>query len=208
MYHKINIVNRKFHVMSCFKIIFTFFLFLFFFHLRYSVRVRPLNDKEKREHDPSVVQFPGNGQILCDGIPGGPSGGQKPKLFGYNVVFEPGATQSDVVEYSGIKRLIEMAIEGFCCTAFCYGQTGSGKTHTLTGPPELVYFIIIIMFFFIVIFLFHIYPQFIGKPKLSDQRHGLIFRSFLYLFQLLQEQKDTNFILKASFLEIYNEKVN
>lgn len=31
-----------------------------------------------------------------------------------------------------------MAIEGFCCTAFCYGQTGSGKTHSLTGPPELV----------------------------------------------------------------------
>lgn len=76
--------------------------------------------------------------IKCDGIPGGPSGGQKPKLFGYNVVFEPGASQSDVLEYSGIKRIIEMAIEGFSCTAFCYGQTGSGKTHTLTGPPELV----------------------------------------------------------------------
>lgn len=74
----------------------------------------------------------------CEGIPGGPSGGQKPKLFGYNVVFEPGATQTDVLEYSGIKRIIEMAIEGFSCTAFCYGQTGSGKTHTLTGPPDLV----------------------------------------------------------------------
>lgn len=109
------------------------------------------------------MSFPGNGQILvslnekfdviswnfsnehrlfklmqCEGIPGGPGGGQKPKLFGYNVVFEPGATQADVVEYSGIKRIIEMAIEGFSCTAFCYGQTGSGKTHTLTGPPELV----------------------------------------------------------------------
>lgn len=54
------------------------------------------------------------------------------------MVFEPGATQTDVLEYSGIKRLIEMAIEGFSCTAFCYGQTGSGKTHTLTGPPDLV----------------------------------------------------------------------
>lgn len=76
--------------------------------------------------------------MQCEGIPGGPGGGQKPKLFGYNVVFEPGASQADVVEYSGIKRIIEMAIEGFSCTAFCYGQTGSGKTHTLTGPPELV----------------------------------------------------------------------
>ncbi|XP_021705106.1 kinesin-like protein KIF12 isoform X2 [Aedes aegypti] len=150
------------------------------------VRVRPLNVKEVRNADDMVVQFPGNGQILCDGIPAAPgSGGQKPKLFSYNVVFEPGATQDDVLQYSGIKRLIEMAIEGFSCTAFCYGQTGSGKTHTLTGPPELFY----------------------GKPDPQHESHGLVFRSFLYLFKLLQERKDTNFVLKASFLEIYNEKV-
>jgi kinesin family member 12 len=53
-------------------------------------------------------------------------------------VFEPGANQEDILQYSGIKRLIEMAIEGFNSTVFCYGQTGSGKTHTLTGPPQLV----------------------------------------------------------------------
>lgn len=159
----------------------------------------------------------------CEGIPGGPGGGQKPKLFGYNVVFEPGATQNDVVEYSGIKRIIEMAIEGFSCTAFCYGQTGSGKTHTLTGPPDLV----ITRFNYnwpnsrMLAFdtLLHLRPtakrspicallfQFIGKPEPNDSRHGLVFRAFLYLFQLLQERKDTNFVLKASFLEIYNEKV-
>lgn len=60
------------------------------------------------------------------------------RVFTYNVVFEPGATQEDILDYSGIKRIIEMGIEGFSCTAFCYGQTGSGKTHTLTGPPDLV----------------------------------------------------------------------
>uniref|UniRef100_A0A1B0C8F4 Tetratricopeptide repeat protein 30 homolog n=2 Tax=Lutzomyia longipalpis TaxID=7200 RepID=A0A1B0C8F4_LUTLO len=78
-----------------------------------------------------------------------------------------------------------MAVEGFSCTAFCYGQTTSGKTHTLTGPPDL----------------------FLRRPDPTDERHGLIFRSFVYLFQLLREKKDTNFVLKASFLEIYNEKV-
>ncbi|XP_061516746.1 kinesin-like protein KIF12 isoform X1 [Anopheles gambiae] len=150
------------------------------------VRVRPLSNKEARHGDEMVVQFPGNGQILCDGIPlTSGAGAQKPKLFSYNVVFEPGATQDDVLQYSGIKRLIEMAIEGFSCTAFCYGQTGSGKTHTLTGPPELFY----------------------RKPDPAHEDHGLVFRSFLYLFKLLQERKDTNFVLKASFLEIYNEKV-
>uniref|UniRef100_A0A6P7GSR7 Kinesin-like protein KIF12 n=1 Tax=Diabrotica virgifera virgifera TaxID=50390 RepID=A0A6P7GSR7_DIAVI len=40
----------------------------------------------------------------------------------------------------------------------------------------------------------------------SDQ-HGLVFRSFMYLFQLIQEKPEMHFVLKASFLEIYNEKV-
>lgn len=29
----------------------------------------------------------------------------------------------------------------------------------------------------------------------------------MYLFKLLQERRDFHFVLKASFLEIYNEKV-
>lgn len=68
----------------------------------------------------------------------GGSNGPKSKLFSFNVVFEPAATQEDVFQYSGIKKLIEMAAEGFNTTCFCYGQTGSGKTHTLTGPPGMV----------------------------------------------------------------------
>lgn len=139
------------------------------------------------------------------------NGGQKPKLFGYNVVFEPGASQNDVLEYSGIKRIIEMAIEGFSCTAFCYGQTGSGKTHTLTGPPELVIWHFLVEVEFETLYFisaFDSFLKFIGKPEPNDSRHGLVFRAFLYLFQLLQERKDTNFVLKASFLEIYNEKVS
>lgn len=43
---------------------------------------------------------------------------------------------------------------------------------------------------------------------MNHKDHGLIFRSFFYLFHLLQQRKEnTQFILKASFLEIYNEKV-
>ncbi|XP_069686523.1 kinesin-like protein KIF12 isoform X2 [Periplaneta americana] len=146
------------------------------------VRVRPLNKKEIKSGDESILQFPGNGQIML-----GPVGSAhpKPRVFSYNVVFEPGATQDDVLQYSGIKRLIEMAVEGFSTTAFCYGQTGSGKTHTLTGPPGL----------------------FEKNPDPFSQDHGLVFRSFMYLFQLLQERSDFHFVLKASFLEIYNEKV-
>ncbi|OWR53510.1 kinesin heavy chain [Danaus plexippus plexippus] len=145
------------------------------------VRVRPVNDKERSIREQNMLEFPGKGQIVCQGS----APGQKPKVFSYNVVFEPAATQEDVLEYSGIKRLLEMAVQGFSCTAFCYGQTGSGKTHTLTGPPGLV--------------------ESGASPFAAD--HGLVVRSFVYLFQLLRDHPDCHFVLKASFLEIYNEKV-
>ncbi|KAL5288731.1 KIF12 family protein [Megaselia abdita] len=150
------------------------------------VRVRPLSQKERQAGHESILQFPGNGQVMIDsGRDSGSRNKTNVRVFTYNVVFEPGATQDDILDYSGIKRLIEMAVEGFSCTAFCYGQTGSGKTHTLTGPPDL----------------------FQNRPNPADPRHGLIFRAFLYLFQMLKSRTDTHFVLKASFLEIYNEKV-
>ncbi|XP_008188533.2 kinesin-like protein KIF12 [Acyrthosiphon pisum] len=151
------------------------------------VRSRPLSTKENRASEPSIVSFPGNGRILVEGFQTiGGSNGPKSKLFSFNVVFEPAATQEDIFQYSGIKKLIEMAAEGFNTTCFCYGQTGSGKTHTLTGPPG--------MFFNKRI-----------EPFSAD--HGLVFRSFMYLFRLVQQRQDLHFVLKASFLEIYNEKV-
>lgn len=99
------------------------------------IRVRPLSQRELKAADEQAVHFPGEGQIQCEIFHGID---KRPRLFSYNVVFEPAASQEDVLQYSGMKKLIEMAVEGFSCTAFCYGQTGSGKTHTLTGPPGLV----------------------------------------------------------------------
>nr|XP_049693938.1 kinesin-like protein KIF12 [Helicoverpa armigera] len=145
------------------------------------VRVRPISDKERSCGERSLLEFPGKGQVVVNNTT--PS--QKAKVFSYNVVFEPEATQEDVLEFSGVKRLLEMAVEGFSCTAFCYGQTGSGKTHTLTGPPGLVES---------------------GASPFAPE-HGLVVRSFVYLFRLINERPESHFILKASFLEIYNEKV-
>lgn len=174
------------------------------------VRCRPINDKEIKRGDENNLVFPGEGQVWVnmDGLNG--QGAQKPKVFTYNVVFEPEATQEDIFDHSGIKRLLDMAVEGFSCTTFCYGQTGSGKTHTLTGPPHLYYAKLpdtasprkgtnkqtprqI--------------PLFEKGPHLFSEEHGLIFRSFVYLFSQLQNRDDQEFTLTASYLEIYNEKV-
>ena len=37
--------------------------------------------------------------------------------------------------------------------------------------------------------------------------HGLVFRSFIHLFDELSKRSDSTYVIKASYLEIYNEKV-
>ena len=38
--------------------------------------------------------------------------------------------------------------------------------------------------------------------------HGLVFRSFIYLYDELKKRSDdATYVVKASYLEIYNEKV-
>jgi hypothetical protein len=46
-----------------------------------------------------------------------------------------------------------------------------------------------------------------GKDRFNED-HGLVFRSFIYLFdELKARSEDATFVIKASYLEIYNEKV-
>ncbi|ELU07804.1 hypothetical protein CAPTEDRAFT_103345, partial [Capitella teleta] len=136
------------------------------------IRVRPLSGSEKKKTEKNIIQFPGDGAIWLDlGI--------STKSFTFNVMFEPEACQSDVFDNCGMTRLIDMALNGYACTAFAFGQTGSGKTHTITGPPELV------------------------QPDL----HGLIPRSFQYLFHLMKKKPTNGYRIRASYLEIYNEQV-
>ncbi|KAK7505913.1 hypothetical protein BaRGS_00002635, partial [Batillaria attramentaria] len=92
------------------------------------LRVRPLSTQEKQRRDHFAASFPGDGKCAVEN-----NGSQRG--FQFNVVFEPDATQEDVFENCGIKRLVDNAVSGYTCTAFAFGQTGSGKTHTMTGPP-------------------------------------------------------------------------
>ncbi|KAK2168631.1 hypothetical protein LSH36_15g04004 [Paralvinella palmiformis] len=70
------------------------------------VRVRPLSQQEVQRHDKSIIQFPGDGAIWIDS-------GVSTKSFTFNVMFEPQATQEDVFEHSGMKKLVEMALGGY-----------------------------------------------------------------------------------------------
>ncbi|XP_075744834.1 kinesin-like protein KIF12 isoform X2 [Rhipicephalus microplus] len=140
------------------------------------VRVRPLTDQESESNKAQALNYPGEGQVLVEE----PVSGQT-KLFTFTVVFEPEATQEDVFEHCGIKRLIDMALDGFASTILAYGQTGAGKTYTLTGSPE--------------------------APEGGTSEPGIMQLTFGYLFEEITQRKGVEYIVQASYLEIYKEHV-
>jgi len=60
---------------------------------------------------------------------------------------------------------------------FAFGQTGSGKTYTINGELS--------------------HPEY----------YGIMPRSFDYIYDQIKNNKDRKYSVKATYFEIYNEKV-
>merc|ERR1719281_472657 len=73
--------------------------------------------------------------------------------------------------------IVEAVMDGFNGTIFAYGQTGTGKTHTMVGKED--------------------------DPYLA----GLIPRSFEHIFKNINTTPSKKFLVRASYLEIYNEEI-
>ncbi|NXX47262.1 KIF12 protein, partial [Tricholaema leucomelas] len=140
------------------------------------IRVRPLTCTETRRGDQRVVHSLGDGTVYV-------SAARHDATFGFSAVFDTGASQETVFEGSGMKQLVELAINGFSCTVFAFGQTGSGKTYTLMGPLT----------------------QGETQPA-APGLLGLMQRSFACLLEQSRSHS-SDLVLSASYLEIYNEQV-
>nr|XP_046238614.1 kinesin-like protein KIF17 isoform X2 [Scatophagus argus] len=73
--------------------------------------------------------------------------------------------------------LVEGVTEGYNGTIFAYGQTGSGKSFTMQGVSE------------------------------PAAQKGVIPRAFEHIFESIQCAENTKFLVRASYLEIYNEEI-
>ena len=73
-------------------------------------------------------------------------------------------------------------MEGYNATILAYGQTGTGKTHTMEG----------------------------FKYNGSDPSRGIVPRSMEEIFHYIQMQSNKNFtfMVRASYLQIYNEVIS
>ncbi|CAF0799890.1 unnamed protein product [Rotaria sordida] len=151
--------------------------------VRVIVRIRPVNNREMEKNDRSILHCEGETSILVEGA-------QPSRRFTFDSVFDVSSTQEDVFHYSGIKRLVDMAIEGYISTCFAYGQTGSGKTHTMLGPGGAAIFRM--------------------DENYRIKNFGLVPRAINYLFQRLREkaqETNTPFYIRVSYCEIYNEQI-
>ncbi|PPQ93313.1 hypothetical protein CVT25_014442, partial [Psilocybe cyanescens] len=103
------------------------------------------------------------------------------RTYPYDIVFGPEANQS-MIFHDVVAPMVKEVIEGYNCTVFAYGQTGTGKTFTMQGDLA---------------------PSPVGGPALTA---GIIPRALFRLFHEL-EKACTDFIVKISYIELYNEEL-
>lgn len=102
---------------------------------------------------------------------------EPPKTFTFDTVFGSDSKQLDVYNLTA-RPIINSVLEGYNGTIFAYGQTGTGKTFTMEGVRAV--------------------------PELR----GIIPNSFAHVFgHIAKAEGDTRFLVRVSYLEIYNEEV-
>ena len=75
------------------------------------------------------------------------------------------------------RPLVDSVLEGFNCTIFAYGQTGTGKTYTMEGIRD------------------------------EPEKKGIIPNSFDHIFNHIARSSNQQYLVRASYLEIYQENI-
>jgi len=149
------------------------------------VRCRGRNAKETSIKSPVVINVDdeeSNEVVLNPSNDTGVSAQLNSKTYAFDKVFGPMSDQKAIFERVAAPLFNEF-LKGYNCTMLVYGMTSTGKTYTMSGEDRLV------------------------NGELSDKA-GVIPRVLFKLFDVLNDSKqqlDTDYIVKCSFVEIYNE---
>ena len=142
------------------------------------VRCRPLNSKETKEKRANVVGIDKElGQISIK--PSADAPADELKTFTFNAVYGPDSKQRDVYDETAYP-LVEQVFEGYNGTIFAYGQTGCGKSWSMMGVAT------------------------------DETLRGIIPNAFLHIFERIAAapaDSGVEFLVRASYIEIYNEEV-
>ncbi|XP_016933239.2 kinesin-like protein KIF3A [Drosophila suzukii] len=102
---------------------------------------------------------------------------EPPKTYYFDNVFDGGSNQMDLYVDTA-RPIVDKVLEGYNGTILAYGQTGTGKTYTMSGNPD------------------------------SPQTKGIIPNAFAHIFGHIAKAKENQkFLVRVSYMEIYNEEV-
>ncbi|XP_063818119.1 kinesin-like protein KIF11 isoform X2 [Pseudophryne corroboree] len=146
------------------------------------VRCRPFNQLERKANSHSVLEFDAQRKEVSVRT-GGINDKLGKKNYAFDMVFGPSAKQIEVYR-SVVCPILDEVIMGYNCTVFAYGQTGTGKTFTMEGERSAD-------------------EEFTWE---QDPLAGVIPRTLHQIFEKLSEN-GTEFSVKVSLLEIYNEEL-
>lgn len=146
------------------------------------VRCRPFNQLERKANSHSVLEFDTQRKEVSVRT-GGINDKLGKKGYMFDMVFGPSAKQIEVYR-SVVCPILDEVIMGYNCTVFAYGQTGTGKTFTMEGERTAD-------------------EEFTWE---EDPLAGIIPRTLHQIFEKLSEN-GTEFSVKVSLLEIYNEEL-
>ncbi|ORY21377.1 putative microtubule motor [Naematelia encephala] len=110
------------------------------------------------------------------------AGGPTTKTYPFDKVFGPEADQTTVFTEVA-EGMLDEVLAGYNCTIFAYGQTGTGKTFTMQGDLALS-------------------P--LSAPK---DEAGIVPRVLNRLFKLLEAGSYSEYLVKCSYVELYNEEL-
>ena len=110
--------------------------------------------------------------------------------FTFDYIFDQDSTQLEVY-LKAAKPAVLSLLEGYNSTIFAYGQTGTGKTYTMEG------------------FTFSPFDEKRGLvPRVIEEIFKYIPNSQKDNFNINDNENKGNYIVKASYLQIYNEFIN
>ena len=101
-------------------------------NVRVVCRLRPMLPHERDAGAQDAIQVGAEGLSVHVHVP---EDEPQPRRTDFNLdgVLDGSFDQEATFEHSGVKDLLDSALEGFSATVFAYGQTGSGKTYTMAG---------------------------------------------------------------------------
>ena len=98
----------------------------------------------------------------------------------YRFIFDrifPPSSTQQDIYDFGVKGIIDSVLDGYNGTVLAYGQTSSGKTYTMQGEMD------------------------------EERTQGIIPRMINHVFKHIYKNEGTDFMIKVSMIEIYQEKI-